>query len=90
MHGRQIVKRRFCPNEGWRSRPIHGEDGAQRGALHGQPRGHGRPDASAVLEIVQSGLVSRSTFQIMPEFIEGETLGLKLAPSHAAEQRSCG
>ncbi len=31
--------------------------------------------SSAVLEIVQTGLVSPSDFKIMPEFIEGETLG---------------
>ena len=35
---------------------------------------------ASVVEMVQTGLVSPADFKIMPEFIEGETLGQKLAP----------
>jgi len=40
--------------------------------------------SSAVLEIVQTGLVNPSDFKIMPEFLEGETLGPKPGVSHAS------
>jgi len=45
---------------------------------------------SAVLEMVQTGLVSPAEFQIMPQFIEGETLGPKLAPSASAQAKRPG
>jgi LacI family transcriptional regulator len=38
---------------------------------------------SSVAEIVQTGLVSSADFKIMPQFIEGETLGPKLVPVQA-------
>jgi LacI family transcriptional regulator len=40
--------------------------------------------SGAVLELVQSGLVSAANYQIMPAFTEGETLGPKLVPPQAA------
>jgi len=46
--------------------------------------------SSAVLEMVRTGLVSAVDFQIMPEFIEGETLGPKLGASPASERRRPG
>jgi hypothetical protein len=38
---------------------------------------------SSVAEMVQTGLVSSADFKIMPQFIEGETLGPKLVPVQA-------
>jgi LacI family transcriptional regulator len=42
--------------------------------------------SSAVLEIIQTGLVSPANCQIMPEFVEGDTLGSKRVHSHGSEQ----
>jgi DNA-binding LacI/PurR family transcriptional regulator len=54
------------------------------------PEGMASRVSSAVLEIVQTGLVSPANHQIMPEFTEGESLGPKRVDSAAAESRRAG
>ena len=51
------------------------------------PEGMAHRIFATVLEIVQSGLVNAANYQIMPTFMEGETLGPGLARPRVSEAR---